>query len=538
MASKVVRSAVHSRPDGGALVADWGRHDVSFESDGSLQHAYEAGVAQLVDAVVQHGRQPAILHEAGAYPGCWVESTASIGAETLARFLPAVAAETVRRVIGHPRSDGLLPYKVTAGPDGATVPAYRQIQMVTPFARSIATVAALTRDRTLLAESYPVLARHDAWLARHRDTRGTGGVEAFATYDTGHDRSPRFWHVPDVPYLEDPARFDSANPRLPFVAPDLTANVACQRQELAAMAQSLGADPAPWLDKAAASRAALVDQCWHEGDGTFYDRDATGEYVAVQSDVLLRVLACGVGDDAAFDAAARRYLLDTRKFFAQFPFTCVALDDPRFDPRIEHNSWAGPTNALAVLRAPAAFEAHGRFVELGWALWPTLAALSRDPRFAQTWHPWTGEQGFTSGYSPAVLTLLDFVERVCGVLPRRDGDVWVTGLVAPMVQHDVVATRTSYGRTVAGVRYDLHVSHEGCVLLADGAELAAFPAGLRVVLRDGEVAEVIGMSARPVTGSLALRGRSVTLEAAGNERWSVAGRDPVLMARRGVIPPR
>ena len=85
MASKVVRSAVHSRPDGGALVADWGRHDVSFESDGSLQHAYEAGVAQLVDAVVQHGRQPAILHEAGAYPGCWVESTASIGAETLAR---------------------------------------------------------------------------------------------------------------------------------------------------------------------------------------------------------------------------------------------------------------------------------------------------------------------------------------------------------------------------------------------------------------------------------------------------------------------
>ena len=56
--------------------------------------------------------------------------------------------------------------------------------------------------------------------------------------------------------------------------------------------------------------------------------------------------------------------------------------------------------------------------------------------------------------TPAVLTLLDFVERVSGVLPRRDGDVWVPGLVAPMVQHDVVATRTSYGRTVAGLRYD------------------------------------------------------------------------------------
>ena len=34
----------------------------------------------------------------------------------------------------------------------------------------------------------------------------------------------------------------------------------------------------------------------------FYDRDALGEPVRVSTDVLLRVLACGIGDDAFFDA--------------------------------------------------------------------------------------------------------------------------------------------------------------------------------------------------------------------------------------------
>jgi hypothetical protein len=48
----------------------------------------------------------------------------------------------------------------------------------------------------------------------------------------------------------------------------------------------------------------------------------------VQSDVLLRVLACEVGDDAFFDTALARCLLSTRKFFARFPFTSVAPDDP------------------------------------------------------------------------------------------------------------------------------------------------------------------------------------------------------------------
>lgn len=131
-----------------------------------------------------------------------------------------------------------------------------------------------------------------------------------------------------------------------------------------------------------------------------------------------RVLACEIGDGKFFAEALRRYLLNTRKFFAKFPFTSIALDDPRHDPAFDYNSWAGPTNLLSLIRAPHAFEHHHRHVELSWVLQPTLLALSRADRFSQTLHPFTGRPGFTEAYSPAILCLLDFLERLCGIQPR------------------------------------------------------------------------------------------------------------------------
>jgi hypothetical protein len=151
----------------------------------------------------------------------------------------------------------------------------------------------------------------------------------------------------------------------------------------------------------------------------FYDRDRTGAFVRVQSDVLLRVLACEIGDAAFFESSLRRYLLNTRKFFAQSPFTSIALDDPRFSQDFSRNSWAGPPNFLTLLRAPHAFEHHGHHVELSRAL-----------------IPWT----------------LDAVERLAGILPRPDGEVWCTALLPYGVDHQPVADAVTYARTIDSAR--------------------------------------------------------------------------------------
>lgn len=517
------------------LVAEWQASGVRFvASSPEMEAQYYRAIRELLSCIKPAGGEEPILHEGGIYLGCWLESTGTINAELLARFLPSIAERTFASFARHQREDGLFPYKLTANG-----PAFSQIQLVTPLARSVWTHYRTNgADRSFLARMYGAMARYDDWLATWRDTRGTGGVEAFCAYDTGHDLSPRFWHVPDSPLGNDPTRYNPDNPILPFVAPDLTANVACQRLYLARIAEELGEDGTPWRTKADASIAALFEQCFDASDAFFYDRDRHGRFVRVQSDVLLRVLACEVGDDAFFEAALKRYLLNTRKFFAKYPFTSIALDDPRYSPAYDYNSWAGPTNFLSLIRVAHAFEQHGRYVELTWAMQPTLSALFKAERFAQTLDPFTGRVGFTEAYSPSILCLLDFVERLSGILPRPDRTLWFTGLTPQQVQHRDVAHETAYARTVDGARFELLNTAEGSTGFRDGEPLFEAPRGVRVITdRLGNLRSLIGMSVNTIEGSLRIGGRDLPFRAAANEQLELLGGELVSMHQPGLVSP-
>ena len=524
-----------AEPWHGDLLAEWERSGVKFAaSSPEMEAQYYRAIRELFGAIKPTLGPDPILHEGGVYHGCWLESTGTINAELLSRFLPSVAERTFAGFAEHQRDDGLFPYKITANGPG-----FSQIQTVTPLARSVWTHYLLNgKPRAFLKTMYAAMARNDAWLATFRDTRGTGGVEAFCTYDTGHDLSARFWHMPDSPLGNDPKRYNPDNPFLPLVAPDLTANVACQRLYLALIAEELGEDGAVWRDKARASEAALFACCWHEDDGFFYDLDRNGEFVRVQSDVLLRVLACEIGDDAFFDVALKRYLLNTRKFFARYPFTSIALDDPRFDPAFDYNSWSGPSNFLSIIRAPNAFEAHHRHVELTWVLYPIVSALFRAPRFAQTLSPFTGNAGYTDTYSPSILCLLDFIDRLSGIMPRPDGSLWFTGLVPYQLEHRDVQNETAYARSIGGVAFELVNTAETTIAYRDGHELFSAPKGVRVVTdRTGKIMSVIGMSVAPVQGTLRTSTGEFEFGAAANQQLDFIDDRLVTVRKGGYVPP-
>ncbi|MBL4812189.1 MAG: hypothetical protein JKX69_07510 [Rhodobacteraceae bacterium] len=533
--SLLTRLRAPTAPVGGVLADEWALADIRFvANEPVIEQQHARAVGELFDCIRAKGDVPLILHEGGVYDGCWMESTGSINTELLARFLPHVAADTYAAFARHQRADGLFPYKVT--PDG---PAYLQIQMVTPFARCVWNHYCLNgKDGAWLADMYQAMARNDEWLAANRDTRNTGGVEAFCTFDTGHDQSSRFWHIPDAPYANDPAQCHANNPLLPLIAPDLTANVACQRAYMALIAEALGEDAAPWRAKAAASRAALYAQCYDEEDGFFYDRDRHERLCKVQSDVLLRVLACEMVDDAFFDATLARYLLNTRKFFARYPFTSIALDDPRFDHTFGQNSWSGPTNFLTIIRAAHAFEHHGRHVEMTWVMQPILSALFKAKEFAQTISPHTGEAGYTSVYAPTILCLLDFIERLCGILPRPEGTLWFTGLVPVPVEHRDATRQTGYGRSVDDHRFEMINETGTCTVLRDGAPLFSLPLGVRVITdRSGAVEALVGMSVSTVAGIFETGGAALPFTIGPNEVLKLQGGAWVQTRKPGYVPP-
>jgi len=511
-----------AKPANAALLEEWQRSGVRFVSSADqLTDRYYDAVRELFDCIAPAADETPILHEGGIYHGCWLESTGTINAELLCRFLPSVTTATYSAFARYQRDDGLFPYKVT--PQG---PAFNQIQLVTPLARSVWNHFRLNRlDTDWLTEMFGAMSRYDAWLARHRDTLGTGAVEAFSTYDTGHDLSSRFWHVPDSPFANDPTRYDPDNPILPFIAPDLTANVACQRDYLGAIADHLGGDGNEWRQKAEASRTALFAQCHDPDDAYFYDRDRHGRMVRIQSDNLLRVLACEIGDADGFANALERYLLNSRKFFAKFPLTSIALDDPRFDPNFGQNSWDGPTNFLTLIRTPHAFEHHGHHVELSWIMQPTLSALFAADRFPQTLNPFTGAAGFTEKYSPSILCLLDYIERLSGILPRPEGDLWFTSLLPKPATHRYEQWETAYARNVDGVEFELVNTPESSEVYRDGDRFGRFPSGIRVVTdRSGSLLGIVGLTSRTVSGEIEWEGVSRRFEIGPNERQTPTGR--------------
>ncbi len=528
----------HGTETGRSLHGEFVRSGVKFAAGPDiLENVYYAALSKLADCVKPSAEGKSILQEGGVYFGCWLESTGTINTEILSRFCPEAAESTFEQFAVLQREDGLLPYKITANG-----PVFKQIQLVTPPARSVWTHYRVNgRDREFLRRMYSALARYDEWLAQYRDSRRTGCVEAFCTFDTGHDLSPRFWHIPDTPYEDDPAKYDPHVPNLPLVAPDLTASVYCSRRYLSLMAAELGMEDMAehWTHKANRLLQSLIDHCYHEDDGFFYDLDANGSFNRIQSDVLLRVLASEVGDDTYFSSSLRRYLLNSRKFFSKYPLTSIAMDDPRFDPSSSYNTWGGAVNFLSLIRAPHAFEHHGRHVELTWILQPIVSAISNMKRFGQCLSPWTGEEGFTETYSPAILCVLDYIERLCGILPTGNGELWFTGLMPQTRDHGTkLADETAYSRTVDGIVFELHNTRGECAIYRDGELLCRFPAGVRVVTdRGGNLRSVVGMSIRPAVGRLSYGGRSQELRVEGNEVLRYEGGKLEVESAPGVVLP-
>jgi len=505
----------------------------------SLESRFYQAVAELFQCTMaaDHNGKYVWL-EGGPYRGCWLESTGTINSEVASRFIPSVSQASFELYADLQRDDGLMPYKWTK--DG---PAYKQIQLVTPLARSVWNHYLLhgRKDKEFLGKMFHAMRRYDAWLHRNRTTRGTGCIEAFCTFDTGHDSSSRFWHVPDTPHLDNPAEYDPDSPILPFLAPDLTANVYAQRRYIGLIAGELGhADEARvWLERAEQTLHSLMEHCYDEQDAFFYDVDRHGRFVRLQSDVLLRVLACEVGDDEFFAQALRRYLLNTRKFFSKYPLTSIAMDDPRFDPFSTHNSWGGAVNMLTLIRTPHAFEHHHRHVELTWIMQPILSAFSRMPEFAQCISPWTGEAGYTRVYGPSILTMLDYIERLCGILMRPEGTVWFTALTPYAMAHGKdVGMATAYSRTIDGVKFEIVNTVQGAEVYRGGQLLMRLPRGVRAVTgRDGTLQSLIGVSARTVDGTVAYDGREIPVHISGNEEQAYVNGSFEQVRPGGIIPP-
>jgi hypothetical protein len=376
-----------------------------------------------------------VLVEGSVYPGVWQECAPQEGLVygQLSRFIPQteghptpleIARNNHQAFFAKQKPDGQFPAAVKMSGLG-----WGQIQMVVPIAATAWELAQITHDEAFLTQAYSACSRWDAWLREYRDTRKTGLVEGFCVYDTGHDNSPRWAGVAQRCPNADARYYDKNIKGLPWLCPDLSASVYGARMALAAMAKELGktAEAARWQEDAEKIRTLILDKLYDPQDAAFYDLDANNQFVRVRSDVMSRVLGEHVlkldsaKDRAIFEAVWSRQIHNPKAFWATYPLTSVALDDPHFVRPIPRNSWGGASQALTALRVPRWMSYYGKQREQQELMLQWGKAISRETEFRQQMDPLTGE--FTridpSGYSPAALVYLDFMTRLDQSQPAR-----------------------------------------------------------------------------------------------------------------------
>ena len=397
-------------------------------ADPAWARTWDAAVAVLAGNLKQvPAYDRPVLFEGSTYAGIWQECGPheSLVYASLSRFLPQAAASTAARQAAR---NGHMAFFALQLPDGQLPAAiktsglgYGQIQMVVPIAATAWETARMLGDDELLATAYVACSRWDAWLRRYRNTRGTGLVEGFCTYDTGHDNSPRWAGIPNRCPDADARKFPPIA-SMPRLCPDLSATVYGGRIALAAMAAALGkpGEAARWQQDAETIRTLIIEKLWSPEDAAFYDLDAQNRFVRVRSDVMSRVLGEHVlklaekRDRLIFEAMWSRQMHSPAAFWAKYPLTSIAMDDPTFVRPIPRNSWGGASQALTALRAPRWMPHYGKSAELDYLMRQWCEAIMRHGEFLQQIDPVTGvfTQPDPGGYSPAALVFLDFAQRL------------------------------------------------------------------------------------------------------------------------------
>ncbi|WP_380780586.1 alpha-L-rhamnosidase [Sphingomonas sp. R86520] len=387
------------------------------------QAAYDKALTVLAGnvRVMPYIDQP-VLIEGSVYRGIWQECGPH-EALVYRKFRADVARDSHLTFFDLQRADGQLPAN-----NKETETGFGQIQMVVPIAATAWELARATGDEALLRTAYASGSAWDGWLMRYRNTRGTGLVEGFCTYDTGHDNSPRWRGIPNQCPNKN-AKTHAPIASLPRLCPDLSATVYGGRKALAAMALALGrSDEADaWTERAERLRKVILARLWFADDAAFYDRDAQDRFVRIRSDILTRMCGEHVPDQAMFDQIWQRQLGNPQAFWTRFPLPSIAADDPSFVRPIVANSWGGPAQALTALRAGRWFDHYGRAAEFTTMMNQWCEAIQADMSFRQQIDPETGV--FTAGadapdYSPCALVMVDYTWRLIGVRDENETLEW------------------------------------------------------------------------------------------------------------------
>ena len=210
-------------------------------------------------------------------------------------------------------------------------------------------------DPGFRGEATAALAARHAWLARERDPDGSGLVAIIAPDESGLDASPAYdaplgwraaglpgfvWHIQEL--RRSRFRMDAVLARGGFCAQDVLVTTA-HALSLRALARLSG--NAAHDREAQRIEEALIDHCWDEERGLFFNRLVpSGKLLRVSTWASLAPLALPGLPRSCADRLAE-HVADPRRYALPYPVPSTAADEPGFQRRtgLIPRYWRGST---------------------------------------------------------------------------------------------------------------------------------------------------------------------------------------------------
>lgn len=244
----------------------------------------------------------------------------------------------------------------------------------------------------------PLAAQLD-WLERERDPDGTGLLSIVQPDESGCDASPKFdravgWRAAGYPGFISLVRgnrrdrFELApiRARDGFVVEEVLVNVA-YALSLAAVARLGGGER--FAARARRVRDALIERCYDERAGLFFDRSRAGlERVSTWTSIA--PLALPDLDRTIADRLIDEHVLDPGEFWLPFPIPSTAASERAFRPSTRVlRYWRGPTWMPCPWLVHRGLIAHGR-ADAAAELARRVASLVARSGFREYYDPYTG----------------------------------------------------------------------------------------------------------------------------------------------------
>ncbi|MBK5256036.1 MAG: hypothetical protein JJE39_08380 [Vicinamibacteria bacterium] len=392
-------------------------------------------VAALYQRNRQQGLSPWCGHDydfvcpsTGAYPFQWFWDSC-FHAIVLARYDMDRARSEIRSLLRNQLDDGLVSH-VTFWQREAFEEMLKEYSIAyrTPYlsdciqppllAEALFAISRGEGGRECLAEMLPRVRRYYDWLDRMRDPDQDGLIAILQPDESGLDHIPKYdkylgvkdptrdeftaaWQRAVGPYAEMKRDHDKMFAADRFICEDVLVNtIYAENERVLAELLEEGGDPEGarvMRERAARTTASLLNKCYDDKTGLFYDLAGLREEPLRVNTVtsLMPILLSDLPREMV--EALVKHLSDPKEYAAAFPVPSIALNEPLYmkpsDGRPALDSkllWRGPAWINTNWYIARGLRRHGH-VDLARTIEDRSAVLIERGGFREYYDPYTGE---------------------------------------------------------------------------------------------------------------------------------------------------